>query len=291
MRPDAEGVQPGVQREELSRNTLRDLIRIWGSAPKRRFERTQLDLELKITVGLSRIYSLINDGVQQDEGAPPTVDMFQEEDQGLESTFAASLLDDDNGLELIPMERTDRVVVHGHDHFGMHREQGGKSPPSIWPQEKSPLTELATTTSLHTLNESAGGYCVNWRGQDVPGIKLGELVSIQAPDNPASYGLAVARWMMNEPSQGLKLGLQLIAPHIFAVTVTRAEQRQHTSIQCLLLQELKREHWPASLVAPALSFEVGSDLYIRHGETEQKVRLVRLLESTGAFAQYQLEYE
>ena len=45
---------------------------------------------------------------------------------------------------------------------------------------------------------------------------------------PANYGLAVARWMINEPRQGLELGLQLIAPNVFAVTVPTAERRRRS---------------------------------------------------------------
>ncbi len=288
--PDPGGVQPRVQKEELSRDTLRNLIRIWGNAPPIRPQRTHLNFELNIVVGLSRIYSLISSGVQQDEDAPASVGMFQEDDQNSAfSSFAPSLLDDDSGPELIPMERTDCVFVHDSTSSEMLGKQGRKSPPPIWPQENSLQTEPATTASVYTLNESAGGYCVNWHGRDNPGIKIGELVGIQALDSPADYGLAVARWMRNEPSQGLKLGLQLIAPHVFAVTVTTAKRRRDTPIQCLLVPELKSAHRPASLVAPVLCFKVGLDLHIRQGETEQKMRLVRLLESTGAFAQYQVE--
>jgi hypothetical protein len=108
---------------------------------------------------------------------------------------------------------------------------------------------------------------------------------------PANYGLAVARWMINEPSQGLELGLQLIASNVFAVTVTTAERRRGTPTQCLLVPELKSAHRPTSLVTPVLPFRVGLNLHIRHGETKWRVHVVRLLESTGSLAQYKLEYE
>lgn len=287
--PDAEGVQTGVQKAELSRETLRDLIRIWGSAPQRRAERTRLNFELQIAVGLSRIHRLISGGVHGDEDVPATFGRLEDDTPDLDFAFASNLPGADGGPELIPLERTDCVFVHDCNHPGMCGDPGEKPPSPIWRPETTPLIEPATTASVHTRNESAGGYCVHWPGRGIPGIKIGELVGIQARDNPADYALAVVRWMTNEPGRGLELGLQLIAPHVFAVTVTPAGRCPRT--RCLLVPEVISAHRPASLVAPVLRFKVGLSLRVRQGERERKVRLVRLLESTGAFAQYQFEYE
>ena len=113
---------------------------------------------------------------------------------------------------------------------------------------------------------------------------------IQVRDNPADYGLAVARWIVNAPSKRLNVGLKLIAPHVFSVTAPTSERHRRTSTGCLLVPELKSAHRPASLVAPVSLFRADMEMHIRHGKRGQRVLLLLLLESTGAFARFQFEY-
>jgi hypothetical protein len=39
-----------------------------------------------------------------------------------------------------------------------------------------------------------------------------------------------------------------------------------------------------------MSLQVGMGLQIRHQDTEQRIKLTRLIESTGAFSQFQFDY-
>lgn len=115
-------------------------------------------------------------------------------------------------------------------------------------------------------------------------------VGIQSPGNPSDYGLAAIRWMQNDTQQGLQIGLQLLAPRVLPVSATLTERDRRTPVQCLLVPELKSADRPASLVTLAMPFKVKANVQIRHSGMEQSVRLVRLLESTGVFSQFQIEY-
>jgi len=282
--------QPGPKYDEkLSGATLQQLIRNWGVAPKRRPERTRLHFDLKVAVGLLRIHGLISGEAPTGQNAPATFDL-----SGMDEPVTApdSIADIDDGPHILSLDGLDAPRT-GEFSSGMNQEQQDQHATPIWPRDQAqpPMTGSGSPTfSLNTINESAGGFCVNWQGQDIPGIKLGELLGIQAPGDPTAYGLAVARWMRNEPGDRLELGLQLMAQRIFAVKATLEDRDQGTPEPCLLLPELKRAHRPASLVLSTQPFKVGDNLQVRQEEREYRVRLVRLVESTGAFAQFQFQY-
>ncbi len=288
------GLSPGGQSGDLTRNTVQRLMQAWGSAPRRQYVRTRLNFDLEVAVGLNLVYTHISG----DNGRSQAVSSFASglggmdvEEVSMESTFSSDLLDNESGLTLVPIENSDGVFLRGYDNFGMVTQTERAPAPDIWQEDQEPEPGVGATTKLRTVNESAGGYCIRWQSTNTPGIKIGELVGIQAPNNPTNYGLTVVRWMRNEPDAGLLVGLQQIAPNAFAVTAIESDRRRRTPTKCLLVPELKSAGRPASLITPTMPFKVGEHLQIRHGDTEQGVRLIRLLEFTGAFAQFQFEYD
>ncbi|MCW8951010.1 MAG: hypothetical protein OQL17_13580, partial [Sedimenticola sp.] len=143
-----------------------------------------------------------------------------------------------------------------------------------------------------TINESAGGYCINWQGFNAPKIKIGEVIGIQSASNKNQFGIGISRWMKNIPGQGLQLGMQMISPNASAVDVDQLNSDNPSAIpqKGLLLPELKSSEKPASLILPTLPFKVEDAIMIRSGNTRQKGKLTRLLETTGAFAHFQFTY-
>jgi len=293
--PERGGLSTGNPSDGLNRGMLQRVIQALGSAPRRQYNRTRLNFDLEVAVGLNLVHTKISG----DSGARSQATTsfasglggMDVEEVSMESTFSSDLLDNESGLTLVPIEDTDGIYMRGYDNFGTMTQTEKGPAPDIWQEEQDAETEAANTTRLRTVNESAGGYCINWFGNGAPGIKIGELVGIQAPNNPANYGLTIVRWIRNETEQGLLVGLQQIAPNAFAVSALESDRRRRTPSKCLLVPELKSADRPASLIAPIMPFKVGERLTIRHGDTEQGVRLIRLMELTGAFAQFQFEYD
>lgn len=288
--------QPTSTPNTLSKNNLRHLTGCWGAAPHRRYERTQLNFDLEVAVGLSTIFTLISGVSEMTNPAAASFDLGavgdgEPSELAPESTFSTEFLDHESGLTLVPLENADHIYFHG-DHADAITEKEKGPPPSIWQQNGRGMEGDTTHTStLRTLNESAGGYCVNWRSIGLPGIKLGELVGIQSPGSESSYGLTVVRWMRNQPDDGLHVGLELLAHKVFAVSAVDLDLGGDAPTKCLLVPESKAAERPASLVTPLMPFKVHSSLRVRHEDDERTIRLVRLLETTGAFAQFQFEYE
>jgi len=290
--PDTLGTHPANRPVTLSRSTLRRLIQSWGTLPTRQFVRTQLNFQLRLVVGLAATHARImgdsaaqtgrGDGAGEDgNNAATTLEAAY--------TFPPDLLGGDSELTLIPIEDDDGMLIHGHDRFATVTEKETTPTEPIWPRGNEKKADKIAT--LTTLNESAGGYCIDWRADDLPGVKIGELIGIQCPDDPAVYSLNVIRWMRSQPNEGLLVGLQLLAPRAHAVLAEDVDAPDPTSSKCLLVPEHKSAGRPASLFTPVLPFTVESRLRIRQEHEKRTIRLVRLLESSGAYARFQFVYE
>jgi len=294
MPADSGGIQTGIQQTDVGIELLDRLINAWGTIQKRRFVRTRLNFDLEIVVGLNRIHRRINGENEIDPDTSNFDDLDDEFDvTGLneESTFSSELLDAESGLALVPIEDSGHIHLQGYDSVGVITQKEQGPTPEIWQAGAFLDSGQSCTSTLRTLNESAGGYCVNWQGPDIPGIIVGELVGVQSPNDPSNHGLTIVRWMRNDPEQGLQLGLELIASNAYAVLVFETERRRRTPINCLLIPGLKSTDQPTSLITPLLPFKMGDSLQIKYTDSERSVKLTRLLESTGAFAQFQFEYE
>jgi hypothetical protein len=146
------------------------------------------------------------------------------------------------------------------------------------------------------LNESAGGFCLVWiaaGGTDLPNLNalVGELIGMQdvADDNKHRWSVGVIRWMKSRDPQQLELGVQKLAPYAVAAGVTRDRARAAPEVtRGLLLPELINTSQPVTLIT-ANVYDVGDSLILDIGGERRSVRLVKLLESTGSFAQYRFK--
>ncbi len=279
--------------DELNKSLIRQMIMLWSKAQKRAFVRTKLNFELRIAVGLRSVYKLIT------LGDAPTSAADKPADDGtwIETQFA-------NGHELKVSEQFSLMpmdVAAYNPRRGDFEEFGPNStdfssfdtPPDseikIW--EDYDKNKLDSTTSLfHTINESAGGYCLDWRGKKIPKIQVGELIGVQSAMSASQFGVGIVRWMRSSDFDSMKVGIQMIAPNALAITATDKEQKAKKIDECLLLPEVGTSGQPTSFICAAHSFELGKVLTINDGENSQEIKLTRLLESSGSISQYQFIY-
>lgn len=280
----------------LSKSSVQRFLEAWGTVPRRRFWRTHLNFDLDLTVGLPSIHRLLGEtGASATYGssvvaAEPT---RQETPRSAGGTQIgeANHQDWESDLSLVPLTRRG----HGGREDDKFLSQGDwwqrpapPAAPAVWNHASSATTPVLTS-SLSTLNESAGGYCVDWRDPKLPGIRIGELVGIRLPGAAPRYLLCVARWMRNVPQTGLQVGLQVMAPNALAITATSG-QSPPLEFAALLITPMRATRQTASLVTPILPLAAGQTLGIRQATTRQQIRLLKLVESTGAFAQFEFDY-
>lgn len=285
--PDENGDLWGINA--LDKSLVRQLIKLWSKAQKRAFVRTKLNFELRIAVGLRSIHKLITSG---DE---PVKRETKHEDDGtwIETAFAEGThLKISPHFSLMPMDAGSYNPRRGDfEEFGPNsRDIDDPEPVSqIWESESRKQREPATNT-FKTINESAGGYCLDWSGKHIPKIQVGELIGVQTAMSANQFGVGMVRWLRRTPLENLQVGVQMIAPNAMAVTAKLESNKKHEPHDCLLLPEVGTSGQPTSFISPTYPFKLGNVLMVNEGENLREIKLTRLLEASGAISQFQFVY-
>ena len=274
---------------ELDKSLVRQLIKLWSKAQKRAFVRTKLNFELRIAVGLRSIYKLIT---SCDE---PVKQETKQDDDGtwIETAFAEGThLKISPHFSLMPMDVNSYNPRRGDfEEFGPNSRDIVDTRPAeqIWESESHKKIEPSTNV-FKTINESAGGYCLDWSGTQTPKIQVGELIGVQTAMSANQFGVGMVRWMRRTPMESLQVGVQMIAPNAMAVTARQESDKKGTPHECLLLPEVGTSGQPTSFISPTYPFKLGNVLIVNEGENMREIKLTRLLEASGAISQFQFVY-
>ncbi|MCU7840280.1 MAG: hypothetical protein KZQ82_05505 [Candidatus Thiodiazotropha sp. (ex Lucinoma annulata)] len=277
--------------DELDKGLIRQLIMLWSKAQKRAFVRTKLNFELRIAVGLRSVYKLITLGDR-----PSSID-DKDADDGtwIETQFAhGNELHVSQHFSLMPMDVAAYNPRRGDfEEFGPNSTEYGESNPEpevkIWEDDKKKQVDTSTNV-FKTINESAGGYCLDWIGKQIPKIQVGELIGVQSAMSATQFGVGMVRWMRSSDKESMQVGIQMIAPNALAVTAKSADIKDSKNEECLLLPEVGTSGQPTSFICPSYPFSLGKILLINDGENSREIKLTRLLESSGSISQFQFIY-
>jgi hypothetical protein len=273
----------------LDKNLLRQLIQLWSCETKRMFMRTRLNFEIRLAVGINNIYHSIRSKQELASANSAKTDPKTHPRR----KDAVELFGNLSKFSLEPLEVQKHIDIRRDDfaQFGPHSQDPESPEPdiAIWDKPDS-KQDSSTIFIFHTLNESAGGYCVDWHGKQAPKILVGEVIGIQSSMPSHQFGIGLVRWLKSNPNERMQVGLQMLAPDAVAVKVRNSDQTEQPAYKCLLLPEVGSSGQPISLVCPAFPFKVGDLLTIDDRTNERKVKLTRLLESSGSIYQFQFIY-
>ena len=291
---DGEDSEARLVKDRISKKMLRLFIKPWSSAPQRKFVRTRLNFELNVAVGLNSIHSLVEIEEATDSGLSGNLreDMdwlnqqsadekpmgWDVEGKGITSAFT-----------LAPIDPSLDVRRGDFEAFGPNSRDRSEPDPVVpmWGGLDEQADEVSETYKFRTLNESAGGYCLDWRSCEPSMVKVGELIGIQSPSISGQYGVAVIRWILTQGEQSLQAGVEMLAPNVQPVEMGTDDEYQ----TCLLLPETSGvESRSSSLITSPHAFQSESTLMINDKQGRRPIKLSRILESTGAFSRYQFTY-
>jgi cyclic-di-GMP-binding protein len=278
-----------TKKMQVTAPLLRKVINYLTYEPKRGFIRTQLHFELDIAVGISAVHSLITSNTikneemageaKQDEGndkqANPKDTSF------LDSYFLAN----NDSPQIVPLDYpVDAAIPYPN---GIQYTQIEDDDAPAWTTQL--LEKEGETFSCKTFNESAGGYCINWTGDNPPKIRVGELIGIQSASDRSQFSIGIARWLKHMPGIGLQMGMEIISPTSSAIVVhiPGDDHRGPSTHKCILLPKSTAGNRSQSLVMPVMNIRVGEQVRIDDGNKESTIKLVKLLESTGTFNQFE----
>lgn len=282
------GAGSDTRAHSLSRQLLRTLIQSWSGDRERRFVRTRLNFELQVIIGLNNLHD------HQSHRGP-----VEEEEAESGDRYASSFLRHE---DTVPIDPWSEPYNHGLGGTPLAVEAeafpesvftegplGSILPDSV-PSEMAP--SKTEGHAVRTLNESAGGYCIHWKGDDLPRVRIGELLGVQSGDGQGEYSLAAIRWLRQLPGQALQFGVEVLAPQFQAgeVTPSGESRRQYPGSpqRCLVIRP-PGDRQDGCILLPSALYAVDTMLKLSHHEERSTIRLSQVVETTGAYARYQYE--
>ncbi len=279
---------PAVPSETI----LRRLMLSWGVMPKRRYSRTEKAATAVVAMGLSATHYFISgenafspdSGDAQSPGEAPHYES--------RATFTARETRDQRNRVPDVWDLGDSRRWRSDDGSRIRMVDFPAEPSAPPPKTPPPLeTESAAplyrTQKWKMVDVSAGGYRLLWDSGENSEAEVGELVGIRDASEPDAFhmGLGVVRWMKCDEGRGLELGVQMISPGGVAVGTKKAGASEY--LRSLILPEIRAIGQPATLVTPNLPYHVGDQVLVNSHGKEARVELTKLVENTGAFAQFQ----
>lgn len=279
---------------ELSTHLKLLLLKNWGHSPHRHYVRTRLNFDLDIAVGLNEIHQLIvsanESGRKQSLYLGPSESLGNSNDTLQRSSLFLTAEEDQTHSVLTLQNYNEGPANNGTflSSQKIDRDLQINGDELITPQQND-IREK--THACKTINESSGGYCIDWPVETALKIRVGELIGIQSNSQAVKFGLAITRWIKSLPEKRLLVGLEIIS-HSSSSTKVRLDKivPKHKSVTFYpALSIEKRAEETRYLIVPSDLFNQG-DTLIQKDENgmEEKTKLTSLVESTGLFSQYQV---
>ncbi|MBI5461521.1 MAG: hypothetical protein HY941_04965 [Gammaproteobacteria bacterium] len=163
---------------------------------------------------------------------------------------------------------------------------------------ESNLTREFRLVSCPTRNRSGGGLALHLDQLHGLGLRVGQLVVINAPGTGTDTGsgtgrdwlVGVVRWLQNREEAGTEVGVQYVARNSQPVVVratTGAAQHYHAALKSDLT--LANGQRLPTLITTKGMFKSKTILELRHADQSRQIRCEHLLESGGGFDRFSYE--
>jgi len=276
-------------RPNISTQTLRHLMLVWGVMPKRRCARVKQSSDVVVAVGLSSIHYFVsgeaafNNTSSSAEFCPRPEALHRDGIPASHARFVAREVKSRQGQLPDVWEMS-------------YRMEGEAAPTSLElaiarAAAGPPIDTRHRAQNWKMVNVSAGGYCLLLDNPEPTRAQVGELLGIREEGNPDTFHwrLGVIRWVKCADKPGLELGVQMLSPGAVAIAACqdRAEARAEDFTRGLLLPEIASIQQRATLLLPSPPFRPGDTAIANCQGRLVRIRLTKLVENTGSFAQFQ----
>ena len=260
-----------LSRPDLSHDLLRRLLVAWGIETKRGYSRTQKEEDVDVTIGLSLTHQFISQSIKAKDSSSNT--LFRNNQAQFESTIIDSVNDDKADLW---------NMVYPHELHG------------FTPMLEEEINHAATDNSPYMdetwaiINESAGGYCLEYQTGMTAKAQVGELIGIRRKQQgKKQWTIGVIRWLKFSNTHSLRLGIEMLNPEVAAIGMRAASSPDNTYQRTLMLPEIPAIRQPNTLITAASPWRVGNQVVINIMGKEKRIQLTAASQCTGLFSQFQ----
>ncbi|WP_455206111.1 hypothetical protein [Kaarinaea lacus] len=300
-------LQNAVKNFTLPEDIIKLIVLSWSGKSKRSFSRTPASNTLTITLGLSATHHLVNELLRLN----PELQL-----NGYCGSASAAIFDVELSIdELAALESPDMDLPAEFEQpliFGAanvkdfandvwSNDYGSKTIGydynlRLWYEQKEKQLKQKhpeyQPVDCNNINESAGGYCLLGyldATDKSPKVQIGELVGVRdtITSDGNVVGIGTVRRLKNT-NNGMELGIQKLASCAEAVAINRYKgnisDAQH--LRGLVLPEIKSINQPVSLLTHYI-FKVNDELIVNKYGYKTRVKLTKLIESTGVYSQFE----
>lgn len=271
----------GLEHNEPELQLRQRLLSLWRRPPRRGFKRVSQSSDVRVGLGLNTAHFLL------EQEMPPLPDIPADTPPALGIVPPIDVLTH-HGETHITLD--DSWYDNGSEQFfptASRRRTTGHS----YPMPGTSLPEPEYRDFLwRTVDVSARGCCLLWDSDKPSPAKVGEVLSLRENGDP-NWTVGVVRWMQYERDQGLKLGVEILAPTAEAVVARNATRtpvatRQDTALD---LPAIHAAGQPASLIVSSTEHRVGEQLDVLYHGMPKRIRLIEELERNGSFTRFVYE--
>ncbi len=197
-------------------------------------------------------------------------------------------------------------LVRGIGNIGLYVNQGVAfvhSTTEVGPQpirgqisghNPAPASRDAAGTQAHEiwdlLNESAGGFSLTATGSGEQRMQVGELLAVRIGEQKAGRGIAVTRWVRSTETGRIEFGAQRLAPTAAPIAVAVRDAPETRFQPALQLPEIAPLRQPQTLITSRGLFKPERVLILDDGYRTHQIRIVRLVNLTGSFEQFEFSW-
>ena len=291
----------------LPEEVLRLAVLTWSGHSKRTFNRNLANNTLMTTLGLSAIHQLISEQLRIN----PELQLQGYCSSATNAVFDANITEERLlQLKEPPMDTPaefDRPTLFGThstkelnndvwDPYHASKTMGYDYNIRLWYEQKEKVrnkeTLVAESYNCSNVNESAGGYCLVGQMESTTSsakVQIGEIIGIQDTINSdgSVVEIGVVRRIKNA-ERGLEIGVQKLSPcaEVVAVCKYTMVKGEQTYTRALVLPALASVNRPVTLLTHT-NHKLNDQLIVNKYGYCTHIKLVKQLESTGVFCQYE----
>jgi len=141
------------------------------------------------------------------------------------------------------------------------------------------------------VDQSEEGYCLKWIQQIPDQLKCGEIIVLEEEvQNRQRCALGTIRWLRNEASNEVFLGVQILSQEILPVKARLLDQEDSQSIFTFLLAEHAGDNKPVTLLTPSLPFKSDQDIEIEFNGKTYKACLTKSESFSRSYQEFELQF-
>ena len=283
----------GSKEQDNHESLFHHMIHACSEAMIRKYIRTKSNAESKIIVGLHTVHAHITANIPEN---PTPEENASSSDPATDWPDQLDTISNYAYKEALAASMGHKFSLNSGEDFVIEETVIGDDKPTdniddknyVFPWINNKSAAETKTHRCHLVDESAGGYWISVDGKNKPHIKVGEIIGMLGSSGKKSITVCISRWLKNNPSSGLQLGLKILSSKATAVSVQSEKPLRNAAHQHhgLLLSDTMPSNDRAELILSAQQFQIGDIVKVSAQNKSMRAKLTELIETLGDTSQF-----